>query len=82
MHKVNSLLLKKDSFDSQEAFEDAIKRAVMVLLENEYVMTIRWDERSLGFVAIDYSEGDLGLGAPYPYWLSPEEAEEICLRGE
>ena len=38
--KVNDIVICKDQFKSKEEFEDAIKRAVMVLLENNYIMTI------------------------------------------
>jgi hypothetical protein len=40
-------------------------------------MTVRCDEKGLGIVAIEYNEADQEIGADYPYWLSPEEAEKV-----
>jgi hypothetical protein len=63
MNKVNELVICKDNFKSQEDFENAIKKAVMVLLENGYIMTVRYDEPGLGIVCIDFENDDQSLGA-------------------
>lgn len=77
MNKVNSIVICREKFDSNEAFKNAIRDAVMVLLDNEYVMTVRYDEKGLGIVAIDYDYEDQSLGDAYPYWLTPEEWESV-----
>lgn len=77
MNKVNSIVICREKFDSDEAFKNAIRDAVMVLLDNEYVMTVRYDEKGLGIVAIDYDYEDQSLGDAYPYWLTPEEWESV-----
>ena len=77
MNKVNELVICKDHFESQEDFENAIKKAVMVLLENRYIMTVRYDEPGLGILCIDFDYDDQSLGAPYPYWLTYEQGERI-----
>jgi hypothetical protein len=77
MNKVNELVICKDNFKSQEDFENAIRKAVMVLLENRYIMTVRYDEPGLGIVCIDFEDDDQSLDAPYPYWLTPEQCERI-----
>lgn len=77
MQKVNELVLCREHYESQEEFENTIKTAVMLLLNAEYVMTIQYDDKGLGIVAIAYEEADRGMGAPYPYWLSPEQVESI-----
>ena len=77
MNKVNSIVIVRDKFDSDEAFKNAIKDATMVLLENDYIATVRYDDRGLGIVAIDYNYGDREFGDAYPYWLMPEEWELI-----
>ena len=82
MNDVNSIVMCRDRFSSQEEFENAIKRAVMVLLENDYIMTIRWDEKEMGILVIEFEDDDISLGAPYPYWLSCEEQDIIDIKRE
>lgn len=82
MRKVNSIVICRDKYKSQEEFENAIKDAVMVLLSNDYIMTVRYDEKSFGIVAIDYNYGDESFGDAYPYWLMPEEWENIVWEDE
>ena len=73
MNDVNSIVICRDTYKSQEEFENAIKKAIMVLLDNNYIMTVRYDEPGLGIVSIDYNYADQTYGCHYPYWLSPDE---------
>ena len=75
MHDVNTIVICKEDYETEDAFENAVKRAVVVLLENNYIMTVRWDEKGLGILCIEYEHDDTSLGGNYPYWLSPEEIE-------
>lgn len=77
MKKVNEIIICKNEYKSKEDFENAIKDAIMVLLNNNYIMTIRYDEKGLGIVAIEYNSDDQLFGNAYPYWLLPEEYESI-----
>lgn len=77
MNRVNSIVICRDKFDSKEEFENAIRDAVMVLLNNEYIMTVKYDDKGVGIVVIDYNYGDNAYGDAYPYWLIPEEYESI-----
>lgn len=79
MHKVNRITICRDEYKSKEEFEDGIKAAVMVLLNNNNIMTVRYDDKGLGIVVIDYDCVNQALGAPYPYWLLPEEIESTEL---
>lgn len=45
-------------------------------------MTVSYDEKGLGIVRIDYEDVDQSVGAPYPYWLTPEEAEDVIRHQE
>ena len=45
---VNNLLICKEDYKTTEDWENAIKKAVMVLLDNNYIMTVRCDEKGLG----------------------------------
>lgn len=82
MNKVNSIVICKDKFKTEEDWKNAIKDAIMVLLENDYIMTVRYDEKGFGIVAIDYNYAEQEFGAAYPYWLMPEEWESITWNDE
>ena len=75
MRDVNSLTLCRDNYDSEEDFFEEVKTAVKLLLDAEYIMTIRYDEKGLGIISIEYNHADQSYGCHYPYWLSPEEAD-------
>ena len=77
MSKVNELVLCRYEYDSQEEFEDEIKKAVMLLLNADQIMTIRYDEKGLGIVVIEYKYDDQSYGDYYPYWLLPDEIESV-----
>ena len=77
MNKVNDITICRDKYKTREDFENAIKTAVMLLLEAEYVMTVRYDDKPSGIVVIDYSHADREFGYPYPYWLDPQKEDVI-----
>ena len=77
MNKANTITICKKDYKTHEDFENAIKKAVMVLLDNRYIMTVRYDEPGLGIVCIDFDHDDPSVGTPYPYWLYPEEWESV-----
>lgn len=82
MNRINSVVICRDKYSSQEEFENAIRDAVMLLLNAEYIMTIRYDEKGLGIVVIDYNYSDQSFGDAYPYWLMPEEWESVVRNDE
>lgn len=77
MKDVNRIVVCKEDYNSQEEFENAIKAAIMVLLNNNYIMTVKYDEKGLGIVVIDYNYDNEEYGCHYPHWLSPDEFESI-----
>ena len=77
MNKVNELVLSREDYESQEEFENEIKKAVMLLLNANQIMTVRYDEKGLGIIVIEYKYADQSYGDYYPYWLSPEEIESV-----
>ena len=79
---INSIVICRDKFKTEEDWKNAIKDAVMVLLENDYIMTIRYDEKGFGIVSIDYNYADQSFGDAYPYWLMPEEWESVVWNDE
>lgn len=79
MSKVNDIIICRDKYKTREDFENAIKSAVMLLLDAEYVMTVRYDEKGLGIVVIEYSHAEREFGYPYPYWLDPMKEDVVEL---
>ena len=78
-YDMNRLTICKDDYRSNKEFKNAIKRAIMVLLNNDYIMTIRYDDRDkeMGVVVIDYNYANEEFGSRLPYWLLPKEIEKI-----
>ena len=77
MKKINNITICRHKYTKREDFENAVKTAVMLLLDAEYVMTIRYDEKGLGIVVIEYSPAEREYGYPYPYWLDPQKEDVI-----
>lgn len=75
MNDVNRLTLCKEDYDSEDELFETLKNAVKLLIDAGYIMTIRYDDKGLGIICIDYDYADQSYGCHYPYWLSPEEAE-------
>lgn len=82
MKNVNEIVICRDEYESKEEFENAIKDAIMVLLNNNYIMTVRYDEKGFGIVAIEFDCANQEYGSSYPYWLTPTEYESIVLVDE
>ena len=82
MNKVNELVICRKQYDSAEEWENAIKKAILLLLDAGYIMTVRYDEPGLGIVCIEYDSADEKLGGPQPCWLRPEEYERIAFDDE
>lgn len=51
----------------------------MVLLENNYIMTVKYDEKGLGIVCIDYDSDDYDICDVHPCWLTLDEMELVEL---
>lgn len=77
MKDVNCITLCRDNYKSQEEFEQAVKTTVMLLLDADYIMTVRYDEPGLGIICIEYNHADESFGCHYPHWLSVEEYESV-----
>lgn len=77
MKKINNITICRHKYTKREDFENAVKSAVMLLLDAEYVMTVRYDDKPSGIVVIDYSHADREFGYPYPYWLDPQKEDVI-----
>ena len=82
MSRVNELVLCRENYGSQEEFENEIKKAVMLLLNANQIMTIRYGKKGLGIVAIEYKYADQSYGDYCPYWLLPDEIESVIFDEE
>ena len=76
-NKANSLVICRDEYKNKEEFENAIKDAIMVLLNNNYIMVVKYDEKGLGIVSIEYNYANEEFGDRQPRWLLPEEEESV-----
>ena len=77
MNKVNSIVICRDEYGSEEEWKNAIRDAVMVLLNNNYIMTVKYEEKGLGIVVIDFNYARLEYGDTYPYWLTTEQVDAV-----
>ena len=73
----NQLVICRGEYESQEKFENAIRDAVMLLIHNNYILTVEYDDKGLGIIVINYNYADRDYGAKYPYWLSLKEWESV-----
>lgn len=72
--EINSLTVCKDNYKSEKDWKDAISTIITFLLNEDYIMTVRYDEKAFGIVIIEY-QYNKSYGCAYPYWLLPEEFE-------
>ena len=84
MEKVNSIVICKDNFENEYDFYEEIANAIRLLLNNDYIMTVRYDanDKEMGIVCIDYEHCQREWGCPYPYWLYPQHAEAVEMMKE
>lgn len=82
MNDVNEITLSKENYEDDFEFEYAIKDTIMTLLKNDYVMTVRYDDKQIGVVTIQYNPEDPEWGYDYPYWLSSGEIEQVNVNVE
>ena len=77
MNKVNELVLCTEDYENENEFQSKLAEAIMLLLGTGYICTVREDD--VGIIVIEYDYDDSAYGSPYPYWLTPEQAESISL---
>jgi hypothetical protein len=77
MDSVNQIVICRDNYNSANEFKTAIADATMLLLNNDYIMTIRYDEKGLGIVVIEFDYNDMSFGGLYPYWMTQDEYFKI-----
>lgn len=77
MNKINQIVIGRDNYESELDFNDAFSSIIMTLLNNDYIATIRYDEKELGIIVIEFNYADPALGGVHPYWLTVNEAETL-----
>lgn len=77
MKDVNSISIDRDNFTSREEWEDAVKRIIFSLLENDQIMTVSAPEFGMGLVEIEFNPNKPEWGVHMPHWLSPREEESV-----
>lgn len=76
MGNVNGITICRENYETQEGFENVIKNTIMALLENDYIMTVKYDSKEFGIVWIQYDYNDFEMCEYYPSWVPTEESEE------
>ena len=76
MNKVNQIVVCKDNYSNIEDFENAVKRYIMQLLKDDYIIVVRYDEKGPGIVVIEF-DSNSNFGNPIPVWLTPEQEETV-----
>ena len=77
MKDVNSIAIDRDNFKSRQEWEDAVKRLIFSLLENDQIMTVSAPEFGMGLVEIEFNPNEPEWGGHMPYWLSSSEEESV-----
>lgn len=77
MTKVNTIVFCKEDYKTEQEWKDAVRDATFILLNAQYQMVIKYDEPGLGIIRIDFESADESLGAPWPYWLTTDQAEHL-----
>ena len=73
----NEIVICRDEFDTEAAFRKSIADTVNLLIDNNYIMTVKYDEKSFGIVVIKFDFADEQLASRYCYWLNLDEAELV-----
>ena len=66
MKHVNTITLCREDYSSQGAFENEVKKAIILLLNANCVMTVKYDDKELGIVCIEFGPAEETLGCDYP----------------
>ena len=77
MNKINTIVFCKEDYKTEQEWKDAVRDAVFLLLNAQYQMVVRYDEPGLGIICVDFESSDETLGSPWPYWLTPDQAEHL-----
>lgn len=78
--KVNSICFSPDYYDDESDLWYDLLDVVRALIKNNYIINIRLED--FGLVFLDFESANKELGAPYPYWLTPEKAEQLWFMNE
>lgn len=77
MNRVNELEICVEDYKSRDEFEQAVRKAVMVLLDNGYVISAKWDSGERYVVWIKYDYADEEIGGCQPKWLTPGQIDAL-----
>ena len=75
MKDINSIEIDRSMYETKDEYENAVKTAIMLLLDAGYIMTVEYED--CDFVVIKYSYSDEEIGDKMPRWISPDEWELI-----
>ena len=74
---VNSIVFRKDEYENEYDYNEAITDTIKILLKAGYVITVKVDDKEYGITCIDFDFADTNYDGRYPVWLTPNEREEL-----
>ena len=64
----NKLTICRSTYATPEGFRNAVRDAVLLLLNNHYILTIVFSDEEMSTVSIQYDYSDKEIGQMYPIW--------------
>lgn len=83
MAKPNQIAFDIKNYDGNETemFADIVK-VLKIMAKNGYVCTFTCDEPAFQIYVIEYDYADVELACVKPYWLTPEQYENMVVAEE
>ena len=75
MDKPNEMTFCVGNYADEDDMWLEIMRFLQTLLKNEYIATVRYEDAGVYVIKYDYDDRD--MGTPMPFWLTPDEYEEM-----
>lgn len=79
MNQHETIIFKKKERETKEELFRRVGEQLRLLLEENYLAVVRYDEPGLGIVVIEFGHDEhlVNWGCSQPVWITPEEEEEL-----
>ena len=75
MDKPNEMTFCVENYSDENDMWYDIAKFLKALLKNEYIATVRCEDDRVYVIKYDYDDRE--MGTPMPFWLTPDEYEEL-----
>lgn len=81
MNQHETIIFKKKERETKEELFRRVGEQLRLLLEENYLAVVRYDEPGLGIVVIEFGHDDnlVHWGCNRPVWVTPEEEESLLI---